>query len=70
MIENIIEDGLNDFIINHLYKYTESWTLPINFAGSIAFGFRDVLQELCNSYELELGVVLKNPMQGLIEYHR
>ncbi|HEX6913688.1 MAG TPA: N-acetylglucosamine kinase [Chitinophagaceae bacterium] len=70
MIENIIEDGLNDFIVNHLYKYRESWTLPINFAGSIAFGFRDVLKELCNSYELELGVVLKNPMQGLIAYHQ
>ena len=70
MIENIIEDGLNDFIVNHLYKYRETWTLPVNFAGSIAFGFRDVLKELCNSYELELGVVLKNPMQGLIEYHK
>ncbi len=70
MIENIIEDGLNDFIINHLYKYRESWTLPINFAGSIAFGFRDVLKELCNSYELELGTILKNPMEGLIAYHK
>jgi glucosamine kinase len=70
MIENIIEDGLNDFIINHLYKYRESWIMPINFAGSIAYGFRDVLKELCSSYELELGVVLKNPMQGLIAYHK
>jgi glucosamine kinase len=70
MVENIIEDGLNDFIMNHLYKYRETWTLPINFTGSIAFGFRDVLKELCNSYELELGTILKNPMQGLIEYHR
>jgi glucosamine kinase len=70
MVENIIEDGLNDFIVGHLYKYRESWTLPISFVGGIAFGFRDVLKELCNSYELELGMVLKNPMQGLIEYHR
>lgn len=69
MVENIIEDGLNDFIINHLYKYRETWTLPINFAGSIAFGFRDVLKELCSSYELEFGRVLKNPMEGLIGYH-
>lgn len=70
MIENIIEDGLNDFVVNHLYKYRESWTYPINFVGSIAFGFRDVLKELCSSYELELGVVLKTPMDGLIAYHQ
>lgn len=70
MIENIIEDGLNDFYFNHLCKYRETWSLPIHFAGSIAFGFKDVLQQLCSSYEFELGRVMKNPMEGLIEYHR
>lgn len=69
MIENIIEDGLNDFFYNHLYKYKETWTLPINFVGSIAYGFKDVLKDLCNNYELELGKILKTPMEGLIQYH-
>jgi len=69
MIENIIEDGLNDFFFNHLCKYRETWTLPVSFAGSVAFGFKDVLQQLCDSYEFELGKVMKNPMPGLIEYH-
>ena len=69
MIENIIEDGLNDFFFTHLYKFRESWILPINFIGSVAFGFKDVLQELCSTYELELGNVLKKPMDGLVKYH-
>ncbi len=69
MVENIIEDGLNDFFFTHLCKYKEVWTKPIHFAGSVAFGFRDVIQQLCNSYEFELGKILKNPMQGLVEYH-
>ena len=69
MIENIIEDGLNDFFFTHLCKYKETWKFPVNFVGSVAFGFRDVLQELCNSYEFELGKILKEPMRGLIEYH-
>ena len=42
MIENIIEDGLNDFFFTHLYKFKESWKLPINFVGSVAYGFKDV----------------------------
>jgi len=70
MIENIIEDGLNDFFFNHLYKYRETWTLPINFVGSVAYGFKDVLRDLCSTYELQLGTVLKKPMQGLVEYHK
>jgi hypothetical protein len=43
--------------------------MPINFVGSVAFGFKDVLKEMCNYYELQLGKVLKNPMDGLIKYH-
>jgi len=70
MVENIIEDGLNDFFFNHIYKYRESWTMPLHFIGSIAFGFKDVLKDLCTSYELQLGRVLKNPMEGLIKYHQ
>lgn len=69
MIENIIEDGLNDFFFNHLCKYNEIWRLPVHFAGGVAYGFKDVLQQLCNSYEFQLGRVLKKPMSGLIDYH-
>lgn len=69
MIENIIEDGFNDFFFNHVYKYKQSWTMPVNFIGSVAFGFKDVLQQICNTYELQLGKVLRNPMEGLIKFH-
>jgi glucosamine kinase len=69
MVENIIEDGFNDFFYNHVYKFRESWKYPIHFTGSIAFGFRDVLADMCNSYQLQLGNVLRNPMEGLVTYH-
>lgn len=69
MIENIIEDGLNDFFFQHLRKYNEVWKYPVSFVGSVAFGFKDVIEQLCSSYEFELGKVLKNPMEGLVEYH-
>lgn len=70
MVENIIEDGLNDFFFQHLCKYGESWKYPINFVGGVAFGFKDVVRELCETYEFELGTVLKNPMEGLVKYHK
>jgi len=70
MIENIIEDTFNDFFFHHVYKYRESWTMPINFIGSVAFGFKDVLKQMCDTFELQLGVVLKNPMDGLVKYHQ
>ena len=69
MIENILEDGLNDFFFYHLCKYREVWTYPVHFVGSVAYGFKDLLEQLCHSYEFELGTVLKNPMEGLVKYH-
>ncbi len=69
MVENIIEDSFNDFFFNHLYKFRESWLYPIHFTGGVAYAFRDVLKSMCHAYELQCGRILKNPMQGLIEYH-
>jgi glucosamine kinase len=69
MVENIIEDSFNEFFFNHLYKFRESWLYPIHFTGGVAYAFRDVLKTMCHSYELQAGRILKNPMQGLIEYH-
>jgi glucosamine kinase len=69
MIENIIEDGLNDFFFSHLCKYRESWKLPIHFVGGVAYGFRDIIKELCGVYEFELGTILAKPMDGLVKYH-
>lgn len=70
MVENIIEDCLNDFFHQQLFRYRHSWKHPIFFTGSIAFVFQDILKSLCAQYELELGTILKNPLEGLIAYHR
>jgi len=69
MVENIIEDGLNDFFFQHLCKFSESWKYPHHFVGGVAYAFKDVVKDLCKSYEFELGKVLRNPMEGLIEYY-
>ena len=70
MVENILEDGLNDFFFNHIYKYRESWSLHIHFTGSVAYGFKDVLKSLCDSYDIQLGRVLRSPIEGLVRYHQ
>jgi len=69
MIENIIEDGLNDFFYTHVISYRESPRLPISFTGGIAYGFKDVVTQLCQNYDLELGDILRSPMEGLVKYH-
>ncbi len=69
MIENMIEDGLNDFFCTHIIKYKESAKLPVHFTGGIAFGFKDMIEQLCNRYDLQTGNIFRSPMEGLIRYH-
>jgi len=70
MIENIIEDGINDFFYMHIINYRESEKLPIHFTGGIAYGFKEVVTQLCLNYGLKPGLFLRSPMEGLIKYHQ
>lgn len=70
MVENIIEDSLNEFFHHHILKYRQSWKLPLYFTGSVAFEFEDVIQNLCDQYEMELGIIEKSPMEKLVKYHK
>jgi glucosamine kinase len=69
-IENIIEDCLNDFFINHLIRYKFIHKVPVHFNGSVSYECRDVLAQLCQQYEIELGSILKSPMEGLVKYYK
>ncbi|MFZ1800963.1 MAG: N-acetylglucosamine kinase [Chitinophagaceae bacterium] len=69
MIENILEDSFRDFFSMHIQSYPESRKYPVGFVGSIAFGFKDVLENLCREYGFTLGKIMQSPMDGLIQYH-
>ncbi len=70
IIENIIEDGLRDFFEQHLGAYPQRYTVPIHFVGSIAFHFKDKIAELCHDFGFKLGVIIKQPMDGLVAFHK
>lgn len=69
MVENILEDGINQFFYTHLLRYKEVSSCPVHFVGGIAYGFRDIISSLCHGYEIKLGNIFRTPMEGLITYH-
>ncbi|MEP7257388.1 MAG: N-acetylglucosamine kinase [Flavitalea sp.] len=70
MIENIIEDGINDFFFHHIRRYRESARYPVHFIGGIAHHFQDVIKSLCTDYQLKLGGIDLSPMDGLVKFHK
>ena len=69
MIENIIEDGLNDFFFLHLSRMKEARNLPVHFVGGVSFAFKDVLLNLCANYNFTSGLIIEKPMKRLVKFH-
>jgi N-acetylglucosamine kinase-like BadF-type ATPase len=65
----IIFKAMKSFIKNYIKQYENCKEVPIHFVGSIAFYLKEELAEIFEKYELQLGNVLRRPIDGLIAYH-
>jgi len=69
-IEAFVEKHLYRFFTRNLMQYNKVETYPIHFTGSVAFVFKDILQKIMNELQLQTGYITKEPMPGLITYHK
>jgi N-acetylglucosamine kinase-like BadF-type ATPase len=67
--QKIIKKGMKSFVKNYIQQYDNCKEVPIHFVGSIAFYLKEELQITFDKYELQLGNVLRRPIDGLIAYH-
>jgi len=67
--KKIIFKGMKSFVKNYIRQFESCKEVPIHFVGSIAFYLKDELQITFDKYGLQLGNVLRRPIDGLIAYH-
>ena len=67
-IHDFIIDCFREFFLRNvnLYNCPE---LPVNFIGSIAWFYQKELKETADQLGFKMGVILQNPLEGLIRYH-
>ena len=65
----LVENAFDDFIQRNVKQYTDCAKLPISFVGSVAWYFQNQLKSVLKRNNLGLGEILKNPLNGLIQYH-
>lgn len=68
-IHDMILGSFTAFFRRNVMQYTGYEEHPANFVGSIAYYFRDVLEEAAAAAGCTLGKVIKSPMEGLIAFH-
>ena len=68
-VRELIKKNFRDFLSAQVKKYTGYRKEEISFTGSVAWHFREILHEVLQEEGLHLGIILQEPMDGLIEYH-
>lgn len=67
--KKIIYKELKKFAKNYIMQYDNCKEVPVHFVGSIAFYLKDELTEILTEYGIQIGNVLRRPIDGLIAYH-
>ena len=68
-IASLIKSSFEEFLKRNIIHY-EFRKYPVNFVGSIAFYYKELLEKAVTSAGMKMGKVLKSPIDGLIQYHK
>jgi len=68
-LQQLVVQSFDDFLTRNVLQYNKSKELPIHFTGSIAYYFRDLLEIALDKHQLQLGNIIKDPIDGLVDFH-
>ena len=67
---NLIKDGIRVFAKNMIMQYKEELkTVPVHFAGSIAFFAQKEIKEVAEEMGFKVGNFIRRPIDGLVPFH-
>ncbi|AFK03322.1 hypothetical protein Emtol_2184 [Emticicia oligotrophica DSM 17448] len=67
--KNLVENCFAQFFEKYIIKYPMCQEVTINFVGSVAFYYNNLLTETAQKYHLTIGKILKSPIDGLVHFH-
>lgn len=68
-MHRLVLNAFKAFFVRNITNYAGYKDLPVNFVGSIASYYKDVLAEAASSVNVTIGNIIKSPMEGLLKYH-
>ncbi|WP_250436488.1 N-acetylglucosamine kinase [Hanstruepera flava] len=69
-IRELIKKGLRLFTQNMILQFkSEIKSVPVHFAGSIAYFSREEIEEVSREFNFTVGNIVRRPIEGLVNYH-
>lgn len=67
-IKDLVGDCFEEFV--NMGTWHTASVQDFAFVGSVAFAFKDILLQVLDNHHLKCSKILKNPMDGLVEYYK
>jgi glucosamine kinase len=67
---DVVGEAFTAFFKNLVSHYPNYKNYPLNCVGSVAYNFRDVLSEVAGKYGMQVGKIIRSPIDDLVQYHQ
>ena len=67
-IHRLVLNSFKSFFTRNVMQY-DYRGVKVHFTGSIAYYYREVLDEAARALQIELGHIVRSPLEGLVTYH-
>jgi glucosamine kinase len=68
-VVEMLREGMTRFLVCHVLCFPQAREVKVNFVGSVAFYFEDILRSVAQELGVKVGNVIKKPIDGLVAYH-
>ena len=69
-VENLIKKGLNLFFETYILPLAQKHPgLPLHLTGAVADLFQDLLKELAEGYNIQIGNIIRKPIYNILNYY-
>ncbi|MBH8557352.1 N-acetylglucosamine kinase [Hymenobacter negativus] len=65
----IVLEGFETFFQNLVLHYPRFQEYTFNCVGSVGYNFRDVLTQVAKTHGMEVGKIIRSPIDDLVAYH-
>ncbi|WP_291530278.1 BadF/BadG/BcrA/BcrD ATPase family protein [Bacteroides sp. UBA939] len=67
-VRTLVLNSFKAFLKRNVMQYDYQHN-KVHFIGSVAFYYKEILAEATQEMGIQLGAIIKSPMEGLIKYH-
>lgn len=69
-LQHLVFEELKNYFDYQVLPYEQSKNCEINFIGSIAYYYEDILRAAAAEFHLNIGTIVQKPIERLVEYHK